>query len=212
MPLYRALAVRTRGKNNKNGLSVLRFGTRERWRNTCKNGSRVRTARNAGAEGYSTRGLTSMADADKATKASKAKKKTQAKQAAAIPAAAKTTTTKKAAAKKTAAKKTAVKKTPAGKPATKKAAAKPAPNPTAKAAKKTAARKKAPAKAAANPGIEATPTRIVSAEERYRMIQEAAYLRAEARHFAPGGEDDDWHAAEAEVDGRLAAEGAVVSG
>ncbi len=32
------------------------------------------------------------------------------------------------------------------------------------------------------------------------MIAEAAYLRAERRGFAPGGEDEDWLAAEAEVD------------
>ena len=44
-----------------------------------------------------------------------------------------------------------------------------------------------------------------------RMVAEAAYLRAEKRHFATGGETDDWLAAEAEVDARLAAEGVKFS-
>ena len=35
---------------------------------------------------------------------------------------------------------------------------------------------------------------------RLEMIREAAYRRAEARQFAPGGELADWLAAEAEVD------------
>lgn len=35
-------------------------------------------------------------------------------------------------------------------------------------------------------------------ETRYRWIAQAAYLRAERRGFAPGGEVDDWLAAEAE--------------
>jgi hypothetical protein len=37
------------------------------------------------------------------------------------------------------------------------------------------------------------------------MIAQAAYLRAERRGFAPGGEDEDWAAAEAEVDALLRA-------
>jgi len=35
------------------------------------------------------------------------------------------------------------------------------------------------------------------------MIAEAAYLRAERRGFAPGGEHEDWMAAEREVDALL---------
>jgi hypothetical protein len=35
------------------------------------------------------------------------------------------------------------------------------------------------------------------------MIAEGAYLRAEARGFQSGHEDEDWLAAEAEVDARL---------
>ena len=42
-----------------------------------------------------------------------------------------------------------------------------------------------------------------SAEEIYQMIAEAAYYRAEKRGFAPGLEDEDWRAAEAEVRERV---------
>jgi Protein of unknown function (DUF2934) len=42
-----------------------------------------------------------------------------------------------------------------------------------------------------------------SAEEIYRMIREAAYLKAEARNFAPGVEMNDWLEAEKEVLERL---------
>lgn len=44
-------------------------------------------------------------------------------------------------------------------------------------------------------------------ERRRELILEAAYFRAEARGFAPGGDLDDWLDAEAEVDERLAAHG-----
>jgi Protein of unknown function (DUF2934) len=46
----------------------------------------------------------------------------------------------------------------------------------------------------------------VSREVRYRMICEAAFLRAERRGFTPGGEVEDWLAAEEEVDRLLSAE------
>ena len=39
--------------------------------------------------------------------------------------------------------------------------------------------------------------------ERWRLIAEAAYYRAQARGFAPGQEIEDWLQAEAEVDRRL---------
>jgi hypothetical protein len=45
----------------------------------------------------------------------------------------------------------------------------------------------------------------VSEDVRRAMIAEAAYLRAERRGFAPGGEAEDWLAAEAEVDALLKA-------
>jgi Protein of unknown function (DUF2934) len=46
-----------------------------------------------------------------------------------------------------------------------------------------------------------------TSDDRQSCIAEAAYYRAEHRHFAPGHELDDWLAAESEVDERLAGEG-----
>lgn len=45
----------------------------------------------------------------------------------------------------------------------------------------------------------------VSEEERRQMISRAAYFRAELRCFAPGGELQDWLAAEADINGQLGA-------
>lgn len=45
--------------------------------------------------------------------------------------------------------------------------------------------------------------------DRQQMIAEAAYHRAEARGFEPGHDEEDWLAAEAEVDARLSSEGCV---
>jgi len=45
----------------------------------------------------------------------------------------------------------------------------------------------------------------VSADERRRMIAEAAYYRAARRGFAPGDPDRDWIEAEAEIDAWLIA-------
>lgn len=44
----------------------------------------------------------------------------------------------------------------------------------------------------------------ISPEKRDRMIRDAAYLRAERRGFAGGNPDEDWAAAEAEIDELLA--------
>lgn len=55
-----------------------------------------------------------------------------------------------------------------------------------------------------NPLRFSLPIKRVSAEERGRMIAQAAYFRAERRNFAPGHELEDWVAAEAEVDRQLA--------
>jgi len=41
-------------------------------------------------------------------------------------------------------------------------------------------------------------------EDRYRMVAEAAYFRAERRGFVPGAELEDWLAAEIEVEELLA--------
>jgi hypothetical protein len=49
--------------------------------------------------------------------------------------------------------------------------------------------------------VQKTSTRastVPDGEARYRWIAQAAYLRAETRGFAPGGEVEDWLAAEAE--------------
>jgi len=51
----------------------------------------------------------------------------------------------------------------------------------------------------------ATTPVAVSQDVRRAMIAEAAYLRAERRGFAPGGEEEDWLAAETEVDALLKA-------
>jgi hypothetical protein len=66
-----------------------------------------------------------------------------------------------------------------------------------RAAKPRAATASAPrrARGAADIGI--------SAEERQRMIREAAYYRAERRGFGPGDAMADWLAAEAEVNALL---------
>lgn len=61
----------------------------------------------------------------------------------------------------------------------------------------------APAKAASVTGAATGIT--VSEDARRAMIEQAAYLRAERRGFSPGGEVEDWLAAEAEVDALLKA-------
>ena len=73
-----------------------------------------------------------------------------------------------------------------------------APTPDAMAEASSGATAAAPA--ARNASIEVTH------EVRYRMICEAAYLRAERRGFMPGAEVEDWLAAEEEVDRLLKAD------
>ncbi|MBE0620137.1 MAG: DUF2934 domain-containing protein [Burkholderiales bacterium] len=46
---------------------------------------------------------------------------------------------------------------------------------------------------------EAQPSPALNAQERQRLIEQAAYFRAERRGFAPGFEMQDWIEAEAEV-------------
>jgi len=62
----------------------------------------------------------------------------------------------------------------------------------------------APRKAAAPRAKKSPQTPPVSAtlseNQRRAMIAEGAYLRAEKRGFAPGHENEDWLAAESEVD------------
>ena len=68
----------------------------------------------------------------------------------------------------------------------------------------TAAPEKRAAKPKSTKATTAAPTRTqVSEDTRRGMIAQAAYLRAERRGFAPGGEHEDWMAAEREVDALL---------
>ena len=75
-----------------------------------------------------------------------------------------------------------------------KAAAKPVAKKAASAAKKPAA-----APAAAKPAAKKSPvTMMVSDEQRYRMIAEAAYYRAESNHFKSDSVRD-WIEAESDI-------------
>jgi hypothetical protein len=73
------------------------------------------------------------------------------------------------------------------------------------AAEKAAPRRRAEPVKPAAPTAAASPRLTVSEEARRAMIAEAAYLRAERRGFATGNEEEDWLAAEAEVDALLRA-------
>ncbi|MEJ2553670.1 MAG: DUF2934 domain-containing protein [Gammaproteobacteria bacterium] len=64
-------------------------------------------------------------------------------------------------------------------------------------ARKTIAKAKAKK---TNTPKEAAPSQTVTPEERWRMVAEAAYLRAERRGFSGGNPTDDWLAAEAEIE------------
>ena len=70
------------------------------------------------------------------------------------------------------------------------------------ATKKAATGKQAKKKTTASSKAKKSPPSAIniSAEERWRMIATTAYLKAEARNFAPGHETDDWLEAEKEVD------------
>lgn len=53
------------------------------------------------------------------------------------------------------------------------------------------------------PHANVPPAKAVTPEERWKMVAEAAYLRAEKRGFSGGNPTDDWLAAEAEIDNIL---------
>jgi hypothetical protein len=55
-------------------------------------------------------------------------------------------------------------------------------------------------------------TTTISAADRMRMIETAAYYRAEHRGFIAGHEADDWLSAEAEIDALIAAARSPASG
>ena len=67
---------------------------------------------------------------------------------------------------------------------------------------KTTSRPLSPRK---SPPVVMPPRAKLTPELRHALIAEAAYLRAERRGFAPGGETEDWLAAEVEVDALLKA-------
>ena len=135
------------------------------------------------------------------------------------PATAKKTTSAKAspkqvakktpAPKKTAAKKTANKKMAVGKKAAvaKKVVAKKAPvvatRPAAPATPQAAPRRQTQSALPLEEKSKAGVSPSVSAAERYAMIQEAAYYRAEKRNFAPGFDAEDWADAEREINEKL---------
>jgi hypothetical protein len=73
----------------------------------------------------------------------------------------------------------------------------------AKTADKPAVRKTAPKKSAAPAAKTAQKGLPMSAEERRRLIAEAAYLRAEQRGFVGGDPVQDWMDAEADLNSRL---------
>ncbi|HLD09902.1 MAG TPA: DUF2934 domain-containing protein [Methylophilaceae bacterium] len=91
------------------------------------------------------------------------------------------------------------KKPAAKKPAVKKASAvaKPAAAKKVAVAKKPAVKKAAPKKAAAKKPAAGKPNKI-SAEERYRMVEVAAYFMAERNKFA-GNPVGYWAAAEVQI-------------
>jgi hypothetical protein len=82
---------------------------------------------------------------------------------------------------------------------------KPPSKPPAAPEKKPARRAAAKTKSAAGTQgvVGATPVPAVSADERRGLIARAAYLRGQSRGFPPGGEAEDWLAAEKEVDALL---------
>lgn len=96
------------------------------------------------------------------------------------------------------------KSTDAGKPATQVGkAAKKAVNDAVSEKKATVAMKPGPTKRSKS-------GRVITAQERWRMISENAYYRAERRAFSGGNPADDWAAAEAEIDAELTRSNTIV--
>lgn len=104
------------------------------------------------------------------------------------------TTRKKSAAPKATAKKGTPKAKTKAKGTTKSTASAKTKSGREGTARKPAVRKRAPVPTVAT---------ALTPQERWQMIAEAAYLRAEQRGFTGGSPVDDWLAAEAEIDHRL---------
>ena len=81
----------------------------------------------------------------------------------------------------------------------------PAPSPTETSTARASGSASRKAPAARAPSAERSPIKV-SADTRRAMIAEAAYLRAERRGFVAGHEEEDWLAAEKEVDALLSEE------
>lgn len=81
--------------------------------------------------------------------------------------------------------------------------AKPAKAAVPKATAKTAPVKSTVSKTAATRSSKAKSIGKVTPEQRYRMICDAAYFKAEKRNFAPENEIQDWLDAEAEINRML---------
>ncbi len=94
-------------------------------------------------------------------------------------------------------------KTEAVKVAKQATAAKPAKAAAPKVAPKTATTKATPAKPAASRAVKPKSLKNVSPEQRYMMICEAAYYKAERRGFSPENEIQDWIEAETEINRML---------
>ena len=92
-------------------------------------------------------------------------------------------------------------KTGPGLPAKKTLAKKVAATPTKSVTPKIATQQPAARKSGAS--TKGVAKSSIAPEARYRMIEAAAYLRAERRGFASGNALDDWVAAEAEIDALL---------
>lgn len=95
---------------------------------------------------------------------------------------------KTAAKKKTTARKTTARKTTAKEPAARKAALPQGAAGAPRARKSEAAARRH------------EPLGFITAEERWRMVAEAAYLRAEKRGFSGGDPVEDWLLAEREIE------------
>lgn len=83
---------------------------------------------------------------------------------------------------------------------------KPTPAPVTAVTKAPRTRAKSATPRVRKKAVKKAPVQVtVSEDVRRGMIAEGAYLRSERRGFAPGHEDEDWLAAEAEVDALLKA-------
>lgn len=86
---------------------------------------------------------------------------------------------------------------------------------TAKESETTSGRRStAPSEAGPQGQVQETSTpkqrKVITAEERWNMIAENAYYRAEQRGFVGGSPAEDWSAAEAEIDAQLAQSDTVI--